>query len=204
MRILPMLVAYESLFCICAPAHLTRFAFMDTPSGSSAATRWLTRAAWAIPVLLLGLSVHQVWSGLELRATLQQGTPAEAEITDFFSSGRAEIKYDYVSLRIPMDDGTVITRERMSLPHTLIGVAENRETIDVRVRPGASQEVVITEVANTQWRIALINAGMSAVLGLLVGIGLLWWSRTLKNEGDPATRGVDTPDPSHPARQVSR
>ena len=176
---------------------------MATSSESSAAVRWLSRAAWAIPVLLIALSAHQVWTGLELRNTLQQGTPAEAEITDFFSSGRAEIKYDYVSLRIPMDDGSTITRERMSLPHTLIGVAEDRETIDVRVRRGAAQEVVITEVANTQWRIAVINAGMSAVLGILVGIGLFWWSRTLRTKGDPAARGIDTPDPSHPARQVS-
>jgi hypothetical protein len=176
---------------------------MATSSGSSTVTRWLTRAAWIIPVLLVGLSAHQVWTGLALRETLQQGTPAEAEITDFFSSGRAEIKYDYVSLRIPMDDGTVITRERMSLPHTLIGVAEDRETIDVRVRPGAAQEVVITEVANTQWRIAFMNAAMSLVLGLVMGGGLAWWSRTLRTEGDPATRGVDAPDPSHPARQVS-
>lgn len=186
--------------CYC---FLNHFASMVTSSGSSAATRWLTRAAWAIPVLLLGLSIHQVWVGLELRATLQQGEPAEAEITEVFSSDRAEIKYDYVSLRIPLGDGTVLTRERMSLPHTLIGVVEDRETIDVRVRRGASQEIVITEVANTQWRIALINAGMSAVLGLLVGIGLLWWSRTLRTEGDPSTRGVDAPDPTHPARQVS-
>ncbi|MFO8233761.1 MAG: hypothetical protein R6U20_14015 [Longimonas sp.] len=176
---------------------------MATSLDSSTVTRWLTRAAWAIPILLVGLSVHQVWSGLALRDTLQRGTPAEAEITEVFSSDRAEIKYDYVSLRIPMDDGTVITRERMSLPHTLIGVVEDRETIDVRVQPGASQEVVITEIANTQWRIALLNAGMSLVLGLLVAGGLAWWSRTLRTEGDPSTRGVDTPDPSHPARQVS-
>jgi len=155
-------------------------------------------------VLLLGLSIHQVWSGLELRATLQHGEPAEAEITEVFSSDRAEIKYDYVSLRVPLEDGTVLTRERMSLPHTLIGIVEDRETIDVRVRPGAAQEIVITEVANTQWRIAILNAGMSAVLGVLVGLGLLWWSRTLRTDGDPAARGVDTPDPSHPARQVSR
>ena len=176
---------------------------MATSSGSSTVTRWLTRAAWAIPILLVGLSAHQVWTGLALRETLQQGTPAQAEITDVFSSGRAEIKYDYVSLRVPMDDGTVITRERMSLPHTLIGVVEDRETIDVRVQPGATQEIVITEVANTQWRIAIINAAMSLVLGLVVGVGLAWWSRTLRAEGDPSTRGVDTPDPEHPARQVS-
>lgn len=176
---------------------------MDSSSGSSAATRWLTRVAWAIPVLLIGLSAHQVWTGLALRDTLQQGTPAEAEITEVFSSDRAEIKYDYVSLRVPMDDGTVITRERMSLPHTLINVVEDRETIEVRVRPGATQEIVITEVANTQWRIALMNAGMSIVLGVLVALGLAWWSRTLRTEGDPSRRGVDRPDPSHPARQVS-
>ena len=173
-------------------------------SSSSSASLWITRAAWAIPVLLLGLTAHQAWSGLELRSTLDSGIDAEAEVTEVFSTDRVDDTYDYVSLRVTLDDGTVITRERMSLPHSLIGVVENRETLNVRVQPGASQEIVITELASTQWRIAILNAGMSFVLGILVAGGLWWWRRTLINEGDPADRGVDAPDPDHPARQLSR
>jgi high-affinity Fe2+/Pb2+ permease len=72
------------------------------------------------------------------------------------------------------------------------------------VNPGASQEVVITSIVNTQWRIAAMNAAIALVAALLFGGGVWYWNRSLAEEGDPAQRGVDQPDPNHPARKVVR
>ena len=171
---------------------------------SSSVSVWVFRIAWFIPLFLVALSVHQVWSGMELRTTLEQGEDAEAEVIEVFTTDRVDVTYDYVSLRVTLDDGTEIVREQLSLPHSLIDIVADRETLDVRVLPGASQEIVITELASTQWRIAIVNAAMSFVLALLAMGGLWWWRHTLRTEGDPAERGVDAPDPDHPARQVAR
>jgi len=86
----------------------------------------------------------------------------------------------------------------------------DRETLQVRVQRGASIPIVITEtigptaVVDTQMRIAGINGLMSLGAALLFGIGIWYWNRSLRRDGDPADRGVTEPDPDHPARQVVR
>jgi len=57
---------------------------------------------------------------------------------------------------------------------------------------------------DTQIRVAGINTLMSFGAALLFGLGVFYWNRSLRREGDPATRGVSEPDPEHPARQVVR
>ena len=170
----------------------------------SRATRILTRLAWIVPLFLLGLALHQGKSAYDLQATLTQGEVAEAEITDLFTTDRVDVTYDYVDLRVELGDGTMIEKEQMSLPHSLVPIIKDQETVEVRVQPGAAQEVVIADIGPTQARIAMMNAGISLIGAIAVALGLFFWQRYLRREGDPSARGVSEPDPDHPARQAVR
>lgn len=172
--------------------------------------RWIARAAWLVPLLMAVLSLHQGKVAYDLHATKTQGTTATAEVQEVKVSNRTQVTYDYVSLRITMPDGSVLTRERLSLPHGIVPALEGRETLQVRVASGGSRSVVVTEpinstpVVDTQLRIAGINGLMSLGGALLFGIVVWFWNRSLRREGDPAERGVSEPDPDHPARQIVR
>lgn len=166
--------------------------------------RLIARIAWVVPAFFLVIALHQGRTSYNLNATLQYGTPATAEVVEVHEENRVDVTYDWVSLRIPMQDGSVLEKNQMALPHSLIPLVKDKKTVDVRVAEGASQNVVITSIVNTQWRIAAMNAAIAFVAALLFGIGVGYWNRSLRSEGDPAARGVDEPDPSHPARQVFR
>jgi hypothetical protein len=167
-------------------------------------TRTVARIAWVLPLFFLGLALHQSKVAYDLHYTLENGELATAEVLEIHKENRVDVTYDYASLRIPLENGETITRNRLSLPHSLVPVLEGRETLDVRVLPGASQEVVIEAVVHTQWRIAALNAVMGAGAALLFGFGIWFWNRYLRREGDPAERGVLEGDPDHPARQIVR
>ena len=173
-------------------------------------TRWIARIAWLLPVLFAGLALHQGRVVYDLHTTKAKGTVAMAEVQEVHASNRTQVTYDYVSLRVPMPDGSVLTRERLSLPHGVVPPLEEKETLTVRVAPDARRSVVVTEpikatpVVDTQIRIAGINALMSLGAALLFGVAIWFWNRSLRREGDPAQRGVKEPDSDHPARQVVR
>lgn len=173
-------------------------------------TRWFARLAWFFPLLLVGLAVHQGKVAYDLHVTETEGTAATAEVLKVHKDNRADVTYDYVSLRVPMPDGTMLTRERMSLPHGIVPVLRDKETLSVRVASRSPRGIAITEqiqstsIVDTQMRIAGMNAVMSFGAALLFGLGVWFWNRSLRRDGDPAERGVTEPDPDHPARQVVR
>ncbi len=173
-------------------------------------TRWIARAAWLAPLLLVALSVHQGKVTYDLHTTKTQGTAATADVQTVHASNRTQVTYDYVSIRVPMPDGSVLTRERLSLPHGIVPALKGRETLQVRVASGGNRSIVVTEpinstpVVDTQIRIAGMNGLMSLGGALLFGIAIWFWNRSLRREGDPAERGVTEPDPDHPARQIVR
>ncbi len=172
--------------------------------------RWVAQTAWLIPLLFFGLSLHQGKVVYDLHATKVAGTPAAAEVLEMQKGNRSDIAYDYVSLRVDLPDGGTFTREKLSLPHGIIPPLLERDTLQVNVQEGASIPVVITETigptpaVDTQMRIAGINGLMSLVAALLFGIGVWYWNRSLRRDGDPADRGVTEPAPDHPARQKVR
>lgn len=167
-------------------------------------TRIVARLAWILPIFFLLLMVHQGWVALGLYETLTEGTRAEAQVIEVHQSNRMDVTYDYVHLRVELDDGRVLEREQMSLPHSLVPRIQDKDSVAVRVRPGAAQEIVIMDVIRTQWRIAAMNAAMAFLGAVIFGIGVFWWNRYLRREGDPAERGIDEPDAKHPARQIVR
>jgi hypothetical protein len=173
-------------------------------------TRWIARVAWFLPLLFLGLSVHQGKVAYDLHTTKTNGTDALAEVLEVHKDNRTDVTYDYVSLRVPMPDGTTLTREKMSMPHGIVPVLRDKDQLKVRVASSGPRGVVIMEkiettpVVDTQLRIAAMNALMSFGAALLFGFGVWFWNRSLRREGDPAERGITEPDPDHPARQVVR
>jgi hypothetical protein len=170
----------------------------------------VAQIAWLVPLLFFGLSLHQVKVTYDLHATKTSGVSATADVLKIHKENRSDITYDYVSLRVTLPDGETITRKKLSLPHGLIPPLMDREQLDVRVQKEASIPIVITEkigptpVVDTQMRIAGINGLISLGAALFFGIGIWFWNRSLRRDGDPADRGVTEPDPDHPARQVVR
>ena len=128
----------------------------------------------------------------------ENGTPATAEITNTHRENRVEISYDYIDLRVTMADGQVFTRETFSLPHSMFPLVENQETVDVRVLPGAAQEIVIAStggpdarlIGRPQWRLAAINAVMCLIGLVILTIGIWGWNRYLARRGDPGEQHV--------------
>jgi hypothetical protein len=161
------------------------------------AVRIIARILWILPAILFFLIIHQTWSALEIRKTLVEGEPAVAEVLEFESSSRVEISYDYVSIRVPLADGTVIEKEHMSLPHTLVPVIQGKDELAVRVRPGARQDVVIEEIGSMHWKLALMNMAMSLFGFILLSVGIFAWNRFLTKQGDPGYRVVDESDPAY-------
>lgn len=172
--------------------------------------RRVAQFAWILPLFFVGLSLHQGKVAYDLSQTKAQGTPATADVQEVHVDNRTDVTYDYISLRVELPDGSVLSREQMSLPHGLVPVLEGKETLEVRVRPGGAREIAITEriestpVVDTQIRIAGLNGLMSFGAALLFGVGVWFWNRSLRRSGDPSDRGVNEPDPDHPARKVFR
>mgnify|MGYP006896934936 CR=1 FL=1 len=177
---------------------------------STPLTQRVAQAAWLLPLFFLGISVHQGTVVYDLYTTNAQGTEVTAEVQEIHIENRTQVTYDYVSLRVPMPDGTTLTRDRLSLPHGIVPALQGKETLTVRVGPGANPSIVVTEpigptpVVETQMRIAGINGLMSLGAALLFGVAVFYWNRSLRRDGDPADRGVSEPDPDHPARSVVR
>jgi hypothetical protein len=167
-------------------------------------------AAWAVPILFFGLSLHQGSVVYRLHETKVGGVSATADVLEMQKGNRSDVTYDYVSLRVELPDGGTFTREKLSLPHGLVPPLLDRKTLNVRVQREAGIPIVITEkigptpVVDTQMRIAGINGLMSFGAALLFGLGVWFWNRSLRRDGDPAERGIAEPDPGHPARQVVR
>lgn len=159
------------------------------------AGRTIARLLWVCPALLLFLTLNQAKVALDLRTTWERGIPATAEVTAFENSNRADITYGYVSLRIPLGDDTVLTKEQMSLPNSLLPRLEGKEHVDVRVRPGRAQEVVIDALMPAHWLIAASQAGISLLGMLILATGVFWWNRYLQKKGDPARRSHEEEAP---------
>ncbi len=144
---------------------------------ASNATRLIARILWFFPALLLFLTLDQAKVAFDLRQTWQHGAPATAEVLAFENANRVDVTYGYVSLRVPLPDGRVLTKEKMSLPNSLLPRLEEATSLAVRVQPGAAQEVIIERLMPAHWLIAAGQSGMALLGALLFGTGVFWWNR---------------------------
>ncbi len=161
----------------------------------SKSSRFVARILWASPIFLLALGIYQINVARQVRLTLDEGEEATAEVIEYKRVDRQDITFAEVSLRVRMKDGTTFLREKMSLPYSLSFRIKDERELSVRVMPGASQEVVIAEIAATQSRIAWMNAAISLVGCLLLAIAVFAWNRFLDRKGDPALAVPDSPRP---------
>ena len=174
-------------------------------------TRWVARVLWLVPAFLAAICAQQVWAAYTLAQTLEKGTPAVAEVTAVHQENRVDVTYDYMSLRVDLPDGGTLTKRRMSVPHTLVPLLEDKRRLAVFVRPGAAQEVVVREegpggvpIGATQQRLAVVNAAMSGVAALLFGFGVFWWNRYLRRRGDPSAEPAGQREEDYSASQTVR
>jgi len=151
----------------------------------------IARLMWAVPVGMLLLAINQVMVTTDLRATLEEGTLLVANVDSVVTTNRSEISYDYVDLTVPMPSGETLRFEKVTMPHSLFTYIQDETKLDVRVMPGAAQELVIVQVADTQWRIAAMNAAICFVFGILTGVGIYFWNKTLTQKGDPAMTALN-------------
>jgi hypothetical protein len=90
-----------------------------------------------------------------------------------------------LDLVVTLSDGSTISRERLALPYSVAHRVES-DSLRVRVLRGAAQEIVISDIAGTQRRIAWSNAAMSLIMGLIALAGVVSWNRFVLKGGEPA------------------
>ena len=150
--------------------------------------RAVARVLWFFPVVLLLLGLNQLKVGRDLRTTALEGVPATAEVTDFMRVDRADVTYGHVGLRVHLPDGSIITKEKMPLPYSLLHRVESEDELAVHVLRNASQDVVIDIVSNAQWKMALIQGIIALVAAVMATVGVVAWSSYLRRNNDPALR----------------
>jgi len=149
-------------------------------------TRLVARLMWALPALLFFLTLHQALVAYDLRATFLEGKAATAEVVEMTTTNRVDVTLDAVTLRVTDEDGMTRVWRGLSFPHTLKDRIEGQAELEVRVRPGARQEVVMTTLMPAHWLIAAGQAGMAFIGALLLFWGVFAWDKYLVEEGDPA------------------
>lgn len=141
--------------------------------------RLIARIAWIIPAALLALSLYQVDVAGDLQSTINSGETVWADVTRYDRSDRKDVTHVEFDLEAHLSDGSTLRKERMTLPYS-IGHRVNEDSVEVHVRPGADQEVVISSVAGTHTSIAWSNAAMSFVAFLIALAGVWSWNRYLR------------------------
>ncbi|MDE2996472.1 MAG: hypothetical protein OXT73_07025 [Bacteroidota bacterium] len=141
-------------------------------------TRTVARLAWSLPLVLLGLTIHQAVTANNLRTTLDEGEAAVAEVTRYERSDRKDVTHVELDLLVHRADGTMFERNNLALPYS-IGHRVEADSLDVTVLRGGGQEVVITEIGRTQISIAWSNAAMSLIAFLMAFAGVFSWNRWL-------------------------
>lgn len=143
------------------------------------------RLLWAFPGVLVLLAANQAAVTMELRETMRSGVLAKAEVVALSTTDRADITMASIRLRTP-EAGGARTEHTLPLPITFARALKGRDSLDVFLSRGASQEVVIAEIGRAQWRLAAINSAIAFLGALLFSWGAYAWNRRLRKQGDPA------------------
>jgi len=141
-------------------------------------TNPIARLAWIAPALLLFLTIHQFRTAVNLQTTLDEGTLAWAEITRYDRTDRKDVTYVSLDIRVRMPDGSFFERENLTLPYS-IGHRVGTDSIQVKVSPGAGQEVVFSEIGKTHVSIAWSNTAMSFIALIIAFVAVFSWNRLL-------------------------
>ena len=153
--------------------------------------RLVARLLWALPLLLLGISLYLLWAGFGQRDAATVGVPVEAEVLGITTRERAEITLGQVELRYVPPGETAAVKRSVELPLTLLKSIEAREmkTITVRAIPGRDQ-IVLDPYKRPQWILSLSFAAMALIGAIGLGVMVRGWNRFLRDHGDPAEAAV--------------
>ena len=149
----------------------------------------VARLLWALPILLLVISLSLVRAGLGQQAALTEGVLVDATLEDVYKRERSEItRGEAVLVYTPPGEASPVERH-VELPLTFLMELEGRigETVQVRQVPG-EQQLVFASFARAQMRLTFINAAMAFMGFLVAGTLVFGWNRFLAREGDPALR----------------
>jgi len=152
-------------------------------------TQWvplISRLLWIVPAILLFLCLNQAKVAVDIKYTLENGKDTVANVLEMRVNDRVDIPFGYVSLQVPLEDGTDLVQEKMALPYTLIPHVQHQDQLDVHVLVGASQQIVISKIAATQWKMAALQSSMCLVGFIMSAVGVFLWNRLLRKKGDPA------------------
>ncbi|MDA1028748.1 MAG: hypothetical protein O3B41_06815 [Bacteroidetes bacterium] len=142
--------------------------------------RTVAKLAWSVPVFLLALTVHQAYTAVQLKKTMDQGTLTWAEVTRYERSDRKDVTEVELDLIVHLPDGSQFEREKLTLPYS-IGHRVEADTLEVMVLQGAAQEIVIKDIGDTQVRIAWSNMAMSFIALVMAFSGVFAWNRMMRN-----------------------
>lgn len=149
--------------------------------------RTVAKLAWSVPVFLLALTVHQAYTAVQLKKTIDQGTLTWAEVTRYERSDRKDVTEVELDLVVHLPDGSQFEREKLTLPYS-IGHRVEADTLEVMVLQGAAQEIVIKDIGDTQVRIAWSNMAMSFIALVMAFSGVFFWNRMMPSpEVTPAS-----------------
>ena len=171
------------------------------PSMNFLSNSVVAKLLWALPLLMLVISVALVRAGMEQREIAEAGVPVEADVLGIEVRERSEITHGMVNLRYPDPVGADSVERYVELPLSFLKEIEDAFASDpdlaipLRVSPGSDQ-VILGAHSRAQWILTFAFAGMAFVgfAGLAVLVG--GWNRFLAREGDPADRTVEEAEAS--------
>ncbi len=144
--------------------------------------RLIAKLFWGIPIVLTGLAANQGFVAWQLKTTWDQGISAVAEVGGFDTTNRADVTYGYIDLSVTLPDGQTIRREKMSLPQSLWSRVKDQDSLQVHVRPGKSQEIVIDRLMPAHWLIAASQMGISFLGAILSTVLAYFWNRSFSRQ----------------------
>ncbi len=156
----------------------------------------VARLLWALPLLLLFITVLTTRAGFEQRAVYEGGTRVTADVLGLDLRERSEITHGAVRLRYTLPGAAAPTLRTAEMPLVLIkeieaGLNATPEGQTYRVPllvSTTTDQVVLGTHPRGQWLLTFSLAGMALIGAVVSGLLVRGWNRLLAREGDPATR----------------
>jgi len=147
----------------------------------------LLNLIWFLPLVLAGLTIHQIWTYYNITYTYTEGESYTAEVVEFDIKQIAAQTNGYVILRFETRDGKNVQR-KLSLPVQMAAQIMESKIIPVRYHPDSSTPIVMIKTYDTHKRLSLINAAISFVSVLatvLIAIFTSKYARSKRNISEP-------------------
>ncbi len=161
----------------------------------------VARLLWALPLLMVVITVATTRAGLAQREVADTGQTVDAEVTGLNLRERSEITAGQVGLRYTPPGASAPVERQVELPIILLKEIEadllatpEGETLTLPiVVSDQTDQIVIGSHRRGTWLLTFSLAGMAAIGALVSGLLVGGWNRFLAREGDPALREGGVP-----------